>query len=249
MSKTAKSKNGARQVTTQKNNGNELMIEANQMALSAAMNTMRILKRVNPGDAYYENYLGMIEKYKPKFYDVYQLLWAIGIARPPKRILEIGTRTGISLCQLLSAMSRKSIDAIESITCVDPFDQWTSPNLVRANLKYLNLPDAKPQILAMKSEDWFKNRAAQSSTGKLEPAFDYILVDGDHSKPAARADLEAAGKLVESDGIIVFDDISNAEGECGLIDMWNDWKAQQPEGAFSFYEVMQGKGVAFAIKS
>ena len=215
------------------------------ISMAAIYNTMRILKKMNPGDAYYENYLGMKAKYGDGFFDTYNLLWSIGVHRKPKRILEIGTRTGISLCQLLSAMDHDALRALERVVCVDPFDQWTSPNLVRANLKYLNLPAEKVDILAMRSEDYFR---AEYQNGKPEyTQFDFILVDGDHSKPAARADLDAAVRLIAPGGIIVFDDISTAPGECALIDVWEAWKAEHADD-FYFGANMNGKGVAWAIR-
>ena len=213
------------------------------LSLAAIMNTMRVLKRVNPGDAYYEAYLGMIARYGDDFFDTYQVLWTIGIHRKPKSILEIGTRTGISLCQLLSAHG--AIDKIEKIICVDPFDQWTSANLVRANLAYLNLPSTpdKVEILAMKSEDYFKAMGGPEVSYK----FDYILVDGDHAKPAAAADLESAHTLLASGGIMVFDDISTAPGECALADVWEAFVNNHVD-EYYFNASLSGKGVAWSIK-
>jgi predicted O-methyltransferase YrrM len=213
-----------------------------KISLAAILNTMRILKKVNVGDAYYENYLGMISRYGEQFFDLYQLIWSIAIHRRPKRILEVGTRTGISLCQLLSA--HPDVAGIETIVCVDPFDEWTSPNLVRSNLRYLNLPDQKPMILAIKSEDYFKKWIDGAPVGNT---FDYILVDGDHTKSVARADLEAVVPMLEKGGVILFDDISTAPGECALVDMWEDFKSEHAS-EFSFAETLEGKGVGLAIK-
>lgn len=208
-----------------------------RVLLPVMMNTMRILKKANPGDAYYENYLSMRARYGSDFFDIYELMWAIGIFIAPKRILEIGVRTGISLCQLLSAHS--NLGAIERIVGVDPFDEWTSPNLVRSNLRYLNLPAGDlVRILAVKSEDFFP---------KCQETFDYVLVDGDHTKSVARADLEAAVPLVERGGLVLFDDISTAPGECALVDMWEDFKSEHAE-EFCFAESMQGKGVGVAFR-
>lgn len=220
--------------------GNLMAGDWTDIAMTAIFNTMRILKKINQGDTYYEAYLGMRKKYGEKFFDTYQLLWKIGTDIAPKRILEIGTRTGISLCQLLSAHDQKEL--IETIVCVDPFDQWTSPNLVRANLNYLNLPSRgdEVKIHPIKSEDYFRQ------TEGLE-SFDFILVDGDHSKDVAALDLEASHKLIEHGGILVFDDISTAPGECALIDVWEAWKRKHQD-EYYFYEVMQGKGVAWAIR-
>ena len=231
----------AKKVTEQEVNASQKILHVLDcepaMTMAAIFNTMRILKRVNPGDTYYENYLSMKAKYGNSFFDTYQFLWGIGVYLAPKRILEIGTRTGISLCQLLSAHS--DVDSIKEIVCVDPFDQWTSANLVRANLKYLNI-SVNPIIIEMRSEDYFESI-------DQEPHFDFILVDGDHSKEVAGKDLDAAHIQLEKGGIIVFDDISTAPGECGLIDVWEAWKAKH-EGEYVTTEVMEGKGVAIAIK-
>ena len=218
------------------------------IAEAAIFNTMRILKAVNPGDAYYENYLDMKRRY-PDFFDTYFLLWKIGATRPPKRILEIGTRTGISLCQLLSSMSREALDRIEKIVCVDPFDEWTSPGLVRANLKHLNLNavglhgENTIRIETMKSEEYFAHADSEH-----KDQFDYILVDGDHSKEAAKKDLDAAHELLEKGGLIIFDDISTAPGECALLDVWQAFKSEH-EGEYAFNESLKGKGVGVGIKT
>src|SRR3990167_4443705 len=205
------------------------------VTMAAIFNVMRILKRVNPGDTYLEQYQSMRKRYGENFRDTYELLWLIGTQYAPKRILEIGSRTGISLCQLLS--SYVDLSVIEKIVCVDPFDEWTSANLVRANLKYLNLPHDPDtvKIYAMKSEDYFK-------MDEKDNRFDYILVDGDHLKEAAAADLEAAQAFLAPGGIMVFDDISKAPGECALIDVWEAFKAAH-KSEFVFNELMEGKGV------
>lgn len=245
MSKTANSKSDAKRVAVQ-TEGNAairlwLVASARKERYQAEMlDVMRLLKKVNIGDAYLENYLGMIEKYGPKFFDTYHLLRAIGETVMPKRILEIGTRTGISLCQLLSSMEWGALDAVEKIVCVDPFDAWTSANLVRANLKHLDLPYSKPKIMEMKSEDYF-------AIPEIHDTFDFILVDGDHSKPGAALDLAGAHRLIERGGIIVFDDISTNEGECGLITEWDAFMKQHGQEYFS-YARMEGKGVAWGIK-
>lgn len=209
------------------------------MTMAAIFNVMRVLKKVNPGDTYYEQYLGMRERYGKTFFDTYQLLWGIGVYLAPKRILEIGMRTGISMCQLLSAHA--SLSSVEKVVGVDPFDDFTSPNLVRANLKYLNINLGEKLVIHPVTSDRF------FSEQDREPSFDYILVDGDHDKIVAKRDLDNAHVLLEKGGVIVFDDISTAPGECALIDVWDAWKAEH-EGEYICTEVMEGKGVALAIK-
>lgn len=213
----------------------------NKIMQSVIFNTMRILKQVNPGDLYYEAYKGHLAKDGDAFYDLYMLLWEIGAERAPRRILEIGTRTGISLCQLLSAYIDLSV--IEKIVCIDPFsDPFLSPALVKRNLKYLNLPHDKVEFLVGYSKDFLPEIEAADET-----LFDYILVDGDHSKETALDDLEHAHNLVAPGGVICFDDISDAPGECALIDVWCAFK-EAHENDYEFRESMVGKGVAWAIR-
>jgi len=209
---------------------------------AAIFNTMRILKVINPGDCYYENYLGHLARSGKDFYDQYMLLWEIGSERAPRRILEIGTRTGISLCQLLSSYIDHSV--IQKIVCIDPFnDPYTSAALVKRNLKYLNLPEEKVEFLVGYSQDFLPKMIYVE-----KDLFDYILVDGDHEKKAAREDLEAANSLLAPGGIIVFDDISTAPGECALIDVWDNFMETHLQEYAETFSNMSGKGVAWAIK-
>jgi hypothetical protein len=211
-----------------------------KLKINAIMNVMRVLKRLNPGDTYYEAYQGHLERSGEEFYDIYIFMWELAACHPPKRILEIGTRTGISLCQLLSAYRDHS--AIERIVSIDIYaDGFTSPALVKRSLNYLNLPTEKVDLRKGSSLEILPQLYEEGAL------FDYILVDGDHAKPAAKMDLENADKLCEPGGFIVFDDISTAPGECGLIDVWEAFQ-QSHEDQYSFFKNMAGKGVGFAVK-
>lgn len=209
-----------------------------EVIIASIFNVMRILKPLHLQDTFYENYLGMYQRYKP-FFDSYMLMWNIGFKMAPRRILEIGTRTGTSICQLLS--SYMSHAQIEKIVLVDPFpDGFSSPQVVFKNMQWLNLPvDKRVSMIVAKSEEFIPTLAGEK--------FDYILVDGDHGKEAARRDLDNVVPLIEDGGIIVFDDISTSPGECALIDVWQDW-ARANRNKFDFSTRMEGKGVGWAIK-
>ena len=207
---------------------------------AAIFNTLRILKRQNPGDCYYEAYLGHLQKSGPEFYDQYMLLWEIAVTMAPRRILEIGTRTGISRCQLMSAYIDPSI--IEKVTCIDPFmDPYTSAALVLRNLKYLNLPTDKIEFLVEKSQDCLPKLIARAEK------YDYLLVDGSHEQKDCRNDLEAVHNLVAPGGVIVMDDASQSPGECGLIVVWDQFKAEH-EMEYNWHQNLSGKGTAWAFK-
>jgi predicted O-methyltransferase YrrM len=199
---------------------------------------LRILKRVNPGDLYYENYLGHLNKRKESFFDIYHFAWSWVIEHKPKKILEIGTRTGLSLCQLLSAYIDYS--GIERIVSCDLFnDGFISPGLVKLNLKTLNIP----QNIIDKIE--FIVGDSKTSVPTLTGKFDYILVDGSHAEVDAMIDLENVRPLVNVGGVIVFDDIS--EDGMGLDKVWQEFKTNHQD-EFEWHEDMNGKGCAWAIK-
>lgn len=205
------------------------------------LSVMRTLKRVNPADAYYEAYLGHAQRQGDQFFDHYHLAWLWGMAKSPKSILEIGTRTGISLCQLLSALPER--DGLDVVS-FDLFnDGYISPKLVEMNLKALNLQVPVTFIKGDSAQtvpDYFAQNPLKE--------FDYVLVDGNHEKTAARIDLENVCNHVAPGGILLFDDISDAPGECGLRDVWEQFQADHPD-MFQYGSDYHGKGLGWAVRT
>lgn len=202
------------------------------------MNNLRILKAVNPGDTYYEEYLKHLAREGEKFFDQYHfaVIWAL--EHSPKRILEIGTRSGLSICQLLSA--HPELDKIEEVSLCDLWnDGFISEEVVKIYLASLNIKCEKISYLKGDSKDIMP---LMIQDGRK---YDYILVDGDHQKLSATRDLENAVQLIEKEGVIVFDDISPYG--CDLKDVWEEFKAKH-KGEFIFEENYDGKGVGWAVK-
>jgi len=201
---------------------------------------LRTLKQVNPGDTYYENYLWHLNKRKESFFDIYHLAWAWAIEHKPKRILEIGVRTGISICQLLSAYLDHSI--IEKVLLCDVFnDGFISPQLVQVNLQTLGIPTDKVDFLVGDS----KQTIPQFKLDNPGYKFDWILVDGSHDKTDAMIDLENVHDIVNVGGVIVFDDIS-PDG-MNLLSVWEEFKNKY-SSEFEFNYDMNGKGLGWCIK-
>ena len=214
-----------------------------RMFTPAVFSVMRTLKAKNPGDTYYECYLGHLQKAGPDFFDQYNVAWWYGSQFAPRRVLEVGTRTGISLCQLLG--SYFDLSKLERAVTVDPYvDGYSNAGIVRMNLRALNIPMDKIEIVDGRSEVVLPRLIQEKAE------FDYILVDGDHAKAAALRDLEFAEKLCATGGVIVFDDIS-PDG-CDLLDVWDEWRlavyARSPGVAWRFYHDLNGKGTAWAVK-
>jgi len=205
---------------------------------SAIFNTLRILKKLSPTDTYLEAYLGHYAKRQEKFMDTYHFMWFLGSVVKPRRILEIGSRTGISICQLLSAYVDHSI--IENVVLCDLFnDGLGTPDLIFNNLKYLNIPTDKVQFLVGDSLAQIPAYMQKFPDHK----FGYILVDGNHDKDYARQDLSNAVKIIDIGGYILFDDIT--EDGCSLQDVWDQFKEENKVN-FIFGENHDGKGIGYA---
>jgi len=198
------------------------------------LNNLRILKQKNPGDLYYEEYLKHAEREGTDFYDQYHFAVMRVILKKPKRILEIGVRTGLSICNMLSAY--RDIKDVERIVLCDIWaDGFASPEIVKMYLRALNI-QANPEFIVGDSRE---------EIPKLEGEFDYILVDGSHEKEISRQDLENVVRLCAKGGVIVFDDISPYG--CNLLDVWESFKAAHKD-EFVFDENMKGKGTGWAEK-
>jgi predicted O-methyltransferase YrrM len=208
-----------------------------EIVTSCIINILRILKKNNPNDGYLESYYWHMNKNKEKFFDMYHFLWWLGSNIEPQRVLEIGCRTGMSICQLLSAY--RHYNRILDVVLCDNFSEIGSPEIVLNNLKYLNIPTDRVQ---------FKVGSSLDELPKLIEAnakFDYILVDGCHDKPFALADLNNAKQLIDLNGYIAFDDLT-PDG-CSLQDVWDQFKGENSD-KFEFFENKNGKGLGVAKK-
>jgi hypothetical protein len=213
-----------------------------RMFTPAIFAILRALKPLNVGDNYYEAYRGHYEKDPDNFFDQYHVAMWYGFKLPPKRILEIGSRTGLSASMLLSGIYDLSL--IERVVLLDPWpDGYASAGIVRMNLKRLNLWTDKIELVKSFSQDWCPKAIDKGDE------FDYVLVDGDHEREAAARDLALAWPLVAKNGVLVFDDVS-ADG-CDLLPVWDDFIEQlgsDPKAKFTEQRVLSGKGTAWIIK-
>jgi len=203
---------------------------------SAIFNILRILKQLTPTDTYLEAYQWHYDKRKESFMDIYHFMQYLGATVRPKRILEIGTRTGISICQLLSAYLNYS--ELEKVILCDLFnDGLSTPGVVLNALKYLNIPVDKVQFIIGNSLEEIPKLIGKES-------FDYVLIDGSHDRNDAMQDLENSYKLIEQGGYLCADDLT--EDGCNLQPVWDDFK-QRHSNEFVFMEDdSNGKGVGIA---
>jgi len=206
---------------------------------------LRTLKKLNPGDTYLENYQWHLNKRRDSFFDIYHFAWSIAIENHPKSILEIGTRTGISLAQLLCGYLDTS--KIERIVSCDLFnDGFCTPKLVTMNLKHLGIPQTTINKITFLTGD-SKVTLPKYIEENPDVKFDYILVDGEHSPDGAKRDLDNAFPLLASGGVLAFDDIS-PDG-MNLLDVWQNFKAKYADPKqYEWFEDLNGKGLGWVRK-
>jgi cephalosporin hydroxylase len=188
----------------------------------------------------------------------------IGEKYKPKRILEIGTRTGGSLISLLSpyvilegleiycfdlwreyykTTFIKKVPIIRRLTKFIPENLHLKLSIkkVNKNLEIFKIPTENINYITGDSKvtipDFFSDHPKKK--------FDYILVDGAHDKESALMDLLNIGSHVSMGGFIVFDDIGPESYQ--LIDVWEKFK-EKFNNQFYFYEYYHRKGVAWAIR-
>jgi len=209
---------------------------------SIIFHNLRILNKVTPRDTYIENYKWHWNKNKDEFFDLYHLAFYWGMTRHPKKIIEIGTRTGLSLCQLLSPYL--DFDGMK-VVIFDRFDDGlTSPELVKKHLEHLAIPT---DFIEFHVGDSGKTVPEFKKTNKDK--FDYVLVDGAHIEKYVTIDLENVVDLIAENGIIVVDDIASLpEDNISVKIAWEKFKIKYAQ-QFTFQEDKAGKGTGWGIRN
>ena len=218
------------------------------------------LHKTNKYDHYWSEVIEMSKK--PDFFEPCLMQYWIGKNYHPKRILEIGTRTGGSLIPLLSPYS--SFENVEIFS----FDIWKeninatifkkipvlrflikrsflnlilAHKVVKRNLDLFSIPSG---IIKFKAGD-SKKTVPDFFDKNPGLVFDYVLVDGAHDTETAYIDLENVSPHLAPSGYLLFDDISPIS--YNLISVWEKFKNNHGS-EFQYFESMHRKGLAWAIK-
>ena len=121
-------------------------------------------------------------------------------------ILEIGRLHGRSTTVL--ALGAEAAGHSHRITSIDVEERYTG--WARRNLREHGIPDARVELLVGDSV---------SSVERLDPGFDVVFVDGDHTYEGVHRDLVAISRVVSSDGLVLFHDYyhpANGNGSYGV---------------------------------
>ena len=172
---------------------------------------------------------------------MYHLGFYWGSTHHPKKIMEIGPRSGLSLVQLLSSFVEfKDMRVVL-------FDMWNdglcTPELIKKHLEHLSIPTNFVEFYTGDSKTTVPEFKASN-----QDKFDWILVDGSHDVNDAAIDLENVVDLVADGGVIVMDDIRpQPEEGMDLLPVWKKFKENHLD-EFEWNEDFFGKGVGWGIK-
>jgi predicted O-methyltransferase YrrM len=138
-------------------------------------------------------------------HNVPNLQKALGLLEKRRRFLEIGCFEGMSTCWFL----RNALDDVGEIVCVDTFEGGiehvkTSFEGVRERFEQ-NIAEMKGPAQSVRVLDCHSHLALAKLISE-ESRFDFIYVDGSHTAPDVLADACLAYLLLQTGGIIVFDD-------------------------------------------
>ena len=217
--------------------------ELNTVLTSIIFQNLKIINKCTPQDTYVLNYLNHWRKWGDNFYDLYHFCYQWGVNHKPSKILEIGTRTGTSLIQLLASYIEFPTEM--RVVSFDRFDDGLSnPDLVRKHFELFSIPINIIEFYTGDSAETVPEFKKNNPNEK----FDWVLVDGSHQEPCITIDLNNVVDIVTKDGVIVVDDInSQPEDTIDVKEAWNKFKNKYAQ-LFSFHENLQGKGVGWGVK-
>jgi predicted O-methyltransferase YrrM len=212
------------------------MIKEMELLKDSVLNNIRILAPLNKQDYYYSEIMNLATR--DYFFETYNVIHWYACRYHPKHILEIGTRNGGSLVQLLSAY--QEFDQL-SVVCFDLWREIGSPKKVKSNLEKLNIPITFIEFISGDSTQTVPEYFRKHPDRK----FDYVLVDGGHESEVARADLENVVDRIAPGGFLIFDDIGPESYK--LDHVWQAFKTSHKDELVAFEKYWR-KGVAWAFR-
>jgi predicted O-methyltransferase YrrM len=212
------------------------MVREMELLKGVVLGVNRLLAPFNGHDRYFRELVELgIRDY---FFETYLVIAWAGLRLDPRRILEIGTRNGGSLTQLLHLLD---LNVEREVVCFDLWREIGGPKSVKKNLERLLIPARYVQFISGDSRQTVPQFLSKRPPG----SFDYVLVDGGHEREVATADLRNVADCVAPGGILIFDDIGPESH--GLVDVWEAFQKEQGD-RFVYYQKLHRKGVGWAFR-
>ena len=172
---------------------------------------VRALEPINRGDTYFHE-LGSQNRQRRLSKGLFDIWLSMNF--PFGTVLEIGSRTGVSLIEKL--IYHPSPDAV-AVLSMDLYVELGSPRIIKRNMRYLGIPIGNVHLLTGDSLSIFPKLMTELPYA----SFDYALVDGSHIEADAYQDLCNVIPFIRSGGFLVFDDTGPDEyGNYQLLETW-----------------------------
>lgn len=179
----------------------------------------------------------------------YELVVAIGKQIQIKRVLEIGTADASFTSFLARAFPDSIIETID-LSAGDPrFWNATDNEVGTEEDATGGLKSESPELkirtanLHSSSNIVFREMNSLELSRFDEHKFDLIWVDGDHTFPVVACDISNAIRLLESDGVMMCDDIFFSDGQK------NRWGKQESYRTLNAFEKAGLIQASFVLKS
>jgi len=254
------------------------MIQAIEARRDFVLSNFRVLRRVDPNDHYWRSFANL-DQYRRdgRIFETGMVISWIGSEYRPRRILEIGTRTGGSLISLLS-----TYDSFEGVEVLS-FDLWREyfsvTWLSRVLTRLMGSKDGTSQVnVSQRFMRPFSGLIKWLSTGKVRrnlrafnlPTDMIRFISGDSRQtvpawmaahPGAQFDYVLVdGAHDEETARIDLENVVDYVAPGGFLvfddigpegyklgQVWDAFKAAHAD-KFDFFEVYHRKGVAWAIR-
>ncbi len=145
-------------------------------------------------------------------HDTYAWYRAIGVAKQPKRILELGVRYGYALIAMTRGAMNDDLNAMPVLTGIDSeFDGIESNAIAHRNIIhyvcYGHGAGCPHKILKLDTQTMNPLELADRAP------FDIIHVDGNHSPAGIQKEIYIANALIDKSGWILVDDVDTPHVE------------------------------------
>lgn len=236
------------------------------------------LRQADPNDSYWKD-LATPEKFTRDglFLETGMLISWLGRTRKPKRILEIGTRTGGSLISLLHGYTPAEQQAIAEVVSFDMWREYVSTTPLSAFFTKLLGRDRNLNV-GERYTGLVKGTITNMATRKVKANLGLFGIDagriafisGDSKVTVPEFFREHPGKLYDyllvdggHDAETAWQDLENVVDHCdvggvivfddiapesyGLLPVWERFREKHKE-EFEFQEIMHRKGMAWAVR-
>lgn len=159
--------------------------------------------------------------------------WLVDVLRP-RRIVELGTCTGVSYSAFCQAV--KTLDIATSCSAIDTWKGDEHSGFYEDDVyhEFRAFHDRRYGAFSQLVRSRFDDAIERFEAGSI----DLLHIDGPHTYEAARHDYETWLPKLAADAILLLHNTNFREGDCGVFRLWREISADKPH-----FEFVHGHGL------